>query len=53
MKFTREIQGGTTYLVYQIQPEEQIDTLSLGMIVNNKIEGIPPRFTIRWTIRNS
>lgn len=42
MKFTREIQGGTTYLVYQIQPEEQIDTLSLGMIVNNKIEGIAP-----------
>lgn len=42
MKFTREIQGGNTYLVYQIQPEEQIDTLSLGMIVNNKIEGIAP-----------
>lgn len=42
MKFTREIQGGNTYLVYQIQPEDQIDTLSLGMIVNNKIEGIAP-----------
>lgn len=42
MEFTREIQGGNTYLVYQIQPEDQIDTLSLGMIVNNKIEGIAP-----------
>lgn len=42
MEFTREIQGGKTYLVYQIQPEDQIDTLGLGMIVNNKIEGIAP-----------
>ena len=40
MEFTREIQGGNTYLVYQIRPEDQIDTLGLGMIVNNKIEGI-------------
>ena len=42
MEFTREIQGGNTYLVYQIMPEDQIDTLGLGMIVNNKIEGIAP-----------
>ena len=42
MEFTREIQGGNTYLVYQIRPEDQIDTLGLGMIVNNKIEGIAP-----------
>ena len=42
MKFTRENQGANTYLVYQIEPEEQVDTLSLGMIINNKINGIAP-----------
>lgn len=42
MTFTRQIQGKNTYLIYEIQAEDQIDTLSLGMIVNNKIEGIVP-----------
>ncbi len=42
MDFTRETQGGNTYLVYQIQAADQLDTLSLGMIVNNKINGIAP-----------
>lgn len=42
MKFTRENQGASTYLVYQIEPNVTIDTLSLGMIINNKIDGIAP-----------
>lgn len=42
MKFTRENQGASTYLVYQIEQSDQIDTLSLGMIINNKITGIAP-----------
>ena len=40
MEFTREIQGSNTYLVYQIKPQDEIDTVGLGMIINNKIEGI-------------
>lgn len=42
MKFTRENQGANTYLVYQIEATDQIDTLGLGMLINNKIRGIAP-----------
>lgn len=42
MEFTRDIQGSNTYLVYQIKPQDEIDTVGLGMIINNKIEGIVP-----------
>jgi len=39
MNFTFENQGTNTYLVYNIKPEDQIDTLSLGMLTNNNILG--------------
>lgn len=38
--FTYESQGTNTYLVYLIGSEEEVDTLSLGMITNNSISGL-------------
>lgn len=35
-----ENQGSITYLVYEVIPEESIDSLSLGMLTNNKIPGL-------------
>lgn len=40
MNFTFENQGTNTYLVYAVQPEDTIDTMSLGMLTNNKILGL-------------
>ena len=40
MSFTFENQGTNTYLVYAVQPEDSIDTMSLGMLTNNKILGL-------------
>ncbi len=37
--FTIENQGANSYLVYKLNEEEQLDTLSLGMLSNNKITG--------------
>lgn len=39
-KFEFENQGTNTYLVYTLDEEEEIDTMSLGMITNNHIKGI-------------
>lgn len=40
MNFTYENQGTNTYLVYTVSPEESIDSMSLGMLTNNKIPGL-------------
>lgn len=40
--FTVENQGFNTYLVYQFQDDDVIDSLSFGMISNNNIKGIAP-----------
>lgn len=40
MKFNIETQGASTYLVYTIDKKDDLDSLSLGMIINNKIKGI-------------
>ena len=46
MSFTYENQGNNTYLVYKIGASDNVDTMRLGMITNNKIAGIvPPLFT--------
>lgn len=37
-----ENQGTTTYLVYKIKENDQIDTMTLGMLTNNKIPGLVP-----------
>lgn len=39
---TYENQGNNTYLVYEIDGSDIIDSLSLGMINNNKIAGLAP-----------
>lgn len=41
-EFTYENNGTNTYLVYEIGSEDKIDSMSLGMITNNKIPGIAP-----------
>lgn len=40
MKFSYENQGATTYLVYEVNESDEIDSLSLGMLTNNKIQGL-------------
>lgn len=40
--FNYENQGTNTYLVYTIAPEDSIDTMSLGMLANNRIPGLAP-----------
>jgi len=39
-QFKYESQGTNTYLVYEIGIEDEIDSMSLGMLTNNKIPGI-------------
>ena len=38
--FTFENQGTNTYLVYTVSPEDAVDTMSLGMLTNNTIDGL-------------
>ena len=42
MKFSFENQGVNTYLVCEIAPDDVVDTMSMGMITNNKIPGLAP-----------
>lgn len=42
MKFTYENQGAITYLVCELDAVEQIDSLTLGMLTNNHIQGLAP-----------
>ena len=42
MKFTYETQGAITYLVCELDSMEQMDSLTLGMITNNRIQGLAP-----------
>ncbi|MEG1887248.1 MAG: DUF6382 domain-containing protein, partial [Oscillospiraceae bacterium] len=40
MNFTFENQGTNTYLVYTVKTDDNVDSLSLGMLTNNKIPGL-------------
>ncbi len=42
MKFSYETQGAITYLVCELEANEQIDNLTLGMLTNNHIPGLAP-----------
>lgn len=42
MRFTYETQGAITYLVCELESNEQIDSLTLGMLTNNHIVGLAP-----------
>ena len=44
MGFTYENQGSYTYLVYALDKEERIDSMSLGMLTNNTIQGMAQTF---------
>ena len=50
--FTYEKQGTNTILVYSLDMDENMDTLAVGMVANNKIEGIlSPGFVQNNTVR--
>lgn len=38
--FQCEKQGANTYMVYELSEKEEVDSLSLGMLLNNKIRGL-------------
>lgn len=40
MNFSFENQGTNTYLVYKISENDAVDSMSLGMLTNNKIPGL-------------
>lgn len=42
MAFTFETSGNNTFLVYAVQEEDILDTMTLGMITNNRIPGMAP-----------
>lgn len=42
MNFNYETQGAITYLVCELDPTDQLDTLTLGMLTNNHINGLAP-----------
>lgn len=42
MKFNYETQGAITYLVCELDSGEQVDSLTLGMLNNNHINGLAP-----------
>lgn len=39
MNYGYENQGTNTFLVYEIREDDVLDTMSLGMLTNNQIEG--------------
>lgn len=41
-EFYYENQGSSTYLVYQVEDERNLDTLTLGMLTNNHIANLVP-----------
>lgn len=42
MQFTFESQGSNTFLVYEMNGNEKLDSMTFGMVENNKLEGIIP-----------
>lgn len=42
MRFVYEDLGSSTFVIYQVQPHEEIDSMSLGMLTNNCIPGFAP-----------
>lgn len=42
--FKFETQGTNTYIVYELDKPELLDSMTLGMITNNKIPGLAPAF---------
>lgn len=42
MHFNFESKGTDTFLVYELSKSEEIDSLTMGMVSNNRIEGVIP-----------
>lgn len=42
MAFTFETSGNNTFLVYAVEQEDTLDTMTLGMLTNNRIPGMIP-----------
>ena len=42
MEFSYETQGANSFLVYNAGIDDEIDSMTLGMIINNKISGFAP-----------
>lgn len=42
MAFTFETSGNNTFLVYAVEQEDTLDTMTLGMLTNNRITGMIP-----------
>lgn len=42
MQFNFESKGTNTFLVYELSKSQEIDSLTMGMISNNRIEGVIP-----------
>lgn len=42
MAFTFETSGNNTFLVYGLEQEDTLDTVTLGMLANNRIRGMIP-----------
>ena len=56
--FSFENQGTSTFLTYALRGDQVIDTLALGMLINNKIDGLAEvtftqRDSARYLILNS
>jgi hypothetical protein len=47
VSFSFETRGENTYLVYRVEQGETVDTVSLGMLTNNKIAGLAPLYYTR------
>lgn len=50
MSFIFENQGSGSHLVYELSSEEELDTMSLGMLSNNKIPGLIPLLFTRMNL---
>ena len=48
-----EQQGSSTYLVYELGPEDAVDSMGLGMILNNRIPGFAPAVLTQFDEKNS
>ena len=44
--FSYENQSTITYLVYSMAKEDAVDSMSLGMLTNNKIAGLAPAIVL-------
>ena len=42
MAFSYDVQGSNTFLTYSVEADDVVDTMTLGMLTNNRIKGLAP-----------